>query len=281
MGSARDHVFGVAELLGIVLSFLGNRDLLVNVQRVSKRWRDVIQASPMIQKSLFLRPTLTPWAPHQVYTINCLCTAIIPVTFTILSVGGGTWRYIMPYVHLSTEARAQCWTFEFIRKWFVDNASWRRMLVSQPPIKTVYWNISSDGQPGTRNLGRRYSIQLEFPEGLRMGEFCDFALGGYIIEWPYMDASKEGSPFSNEIAKFYGHFEHEEHAIIVKQVARTNTVGQETYPRVSDLRKYHNNIKKILVRTRGSSGYMELAIDSASALELFLEAAQARLPQGN
>lgn len=57
--AAREEVFETTELMEHIISFLPMKKIF-NVQRVSKRWNDVIAASPGIQEKMFLRLKTTP-----------------------------------------------------------------------------------------------------------------------------------------------------------------------------------------------------------------------------
>ncbi|KAI1469373.1 uncharacterized protein F4812DRAFT_457911 [Daldinia caldariorum] len=288
MGSARDRVFSTTELLEMAISLVNNRDILVNVQRVSKRWRDVIHASPTIRKSLFLLPSPTLLAPHQPYTLTCL-TSIIPAFLSTHSFEGGSQRYITRDGRFMMDDIFGNFSSEFKRKWFVENASWRRMLVSQPPIKKIYWCIYRQGRLGTPVLVPKYMAELEFPEGLRMSELYSLLLrakGYYAIQWPNMAC--ERFSVSDEQAESMAEFERkarEEHAILVKQLTWGDTmdldVKQEAYLPTSDLQALHKNIKQVEALGVGAAeaqflSGMDLKIDSVSAMRLLMMVAMAR-----
>jgi len=54
--TVHDTVLNTAELLEAILLHLSGRDILVNVQRVCKKWKQAICDSPSIQTELWLRP---------------------------------------------------------------------------------------------------------------------------------------------------------------------------------------------------------------------------------
>ncbi|KAG4217112.1 hypothetical protein PC116_g34407, partial [Phytophthora cactorum] len=92
--------------------------------------------------------------------------------------------------------------YEFQLKWLVNNASWRGMLVSQPPIKKVHWQIWRQDQSDLRIFLPQTLVELEFPEGLRMGDYYDLILGtrgSHEIIWPYMDKVEKDPPHSEDI----------------------------------------------------------------------------------
>jgi hypothetical protein len=54
--TVHDTVLNTEELLEAILLHLSGRDILVNAQRVCKKWKQVISDSPAIQTELWLRP---------------------------------------------------------------------------------------------------------------------------------------------------------------------------------------------------------------------------------
>ncbi|KAF2135189.1 uncharacterized protein K452DRAFT_303729 [Aplosporella prunicola CBS 121167] len=111
--SAADQVFQCTELLEHILSFTSINTLLV-LQRVCRRWRDVIRCSTKLQRALYFKPDLT----GDVYGLNPLLVQRFTFARTpderlwISTKGKGYWRNKL----LSCK-----------------NASWRGMLFTQPP----------------------------------------------------------------------------------------------------------------------------------------------------
>ena len=62
MASAEERVLSINELLSMILEQLPGRKIFA-IQSVSKHWRAIIQASPTIQKNLFLRAEGAPVTP--------------------------------------------------------------------------------------------------------------------------------------------------------------------------------------------------------------------------
>ncbi|KAK4615849.1 hypothetical protein CLAFUW4_10323 [Fulvia fulva] len=125
--SACRRVFAIAELAEQILLNLPARDLLTKAQRVSHHWRTNIQASSPIQQALFLKP------------INCT-----PLAFRITGTKkllarynpNGVWTasphhqdLVAPYGNPFVDAKTS--NGEAMMR---PEASWRRMLVTQPPI---------------------------------------------------------------------------------------------------------------------------------------------------
>ncbi|KAK8038983.1 hypothetical protein PG993_007394 [Apiospora rasikravindrae] len=140
----------IPELLESILLYLDETTLLVIVQRVSKPWRDLIATSPRLQRKLFLLPNesdATVRAPRP----NPLLAAAFPFCFDdIVSPPQSSrarrilwaksnivaaWPAIMdqraanPLYQLPQWPRL--WTHQ--QAFGHPRASWRRMLVHQPP----------------------------------------------------------------------------------------------------------------------------------------------------
>ncbi|KAG4441035.1 hypothetical protein IFR05_003490 [Cadophora sp. M221] len=157
--TAAQQVFATPELLENILSQLPFYDLLVHAQRVNRTFHGVISSSPSIQKALFFLP-----APDQVAPKPCPFLRASDSTRYVdrriqdwdqvhrdLRKQGqrphrGEWlddSGLRPY---SRTAASSARKEAVARK----DASWRRMLLIQPPIKEVHvdsgkgW-ILSDG----------------------------------------------------------------------------------------------------------------------------------------
>lgn len=94
--SSRQNVFATTELLEHIISFLPMKKIF-NVQRVSKRWQDVISTSPSIQEKMFLRPKTTP---KEVYGARRLGQDVHWLMF-----GSSMARDIVTMVTLNPELR--------------------------------------------------------------------------------------------------------------------------------------------------------------------------------
>ncbi|KAH7360829.1 hypothetical protein BKA65DRAFT_547540 [Rhexocercosporidium sp. MPI-PUGE-AT-0058] len=159
--TAAQQVLSTPELLENILRHLPFHDLLVHAQRVNRTFNDVISSSLPIQKSLFFLP-----APDQVEPQPCpFLRASSNTRFVDRRVQDwdqvqresrkqghkrphhrGEWlddSGIMPYSrNAASSARKEAVARE--------DASWRRMLIIQPPIKEVHvdsgkgWIVSDD-----------------------------------------------------------------------------------------------------------------------------------------
>ncbi|KAI5358888.1 putative F-box domain-containing protein [Septoria linicola] len=132
-----NKVFQITELAEKIFLFLPPRDILVNVQRVSRRFKAVIDGSELAQQALFNKPI----GNIQLQRVACYKR----------STCNGFWE-------LSTEQNAYCrdvatgqycfMTHPLVRQIQEDNvglekraryrnASWRRQLAFQPPVSYV------------------------------------------------------------------------------------------------------------------------------------------------
>ncbi|KAI3327823.1 hypothetical protein HD806DRAFT_531158 [Xylariaceae sp. AK1471] len=146
--SAAQHVLGTVELLEFILLNLDTRTLLTSAQRVDRYWHEVIRHSPLLQRALFFEPDLN--AP-RIY--NLLLAGVFPFCFPHLDPEAGDpmqpicRNKVLPidinfrtFPNISTIIRKAS-AFAYI------HASWRRMLVQQPPIygKGPTWTMITAG----------------------------------------------------------------------------------------------------------------------------------------
>jgi hypothetical protein len=167
--AARDAVLATTEVLAVILFHLPPQDLLVAAPRVSKHWQSTIAACPHLQRALFFlpspsRPAGRPFCP----TPNPLLAAPFR---PFLSAGApelsmeGLLRCGLPIADASDGRRRH-------RAFARAGASWRRMLVSQPPPRVVGCSLETPRWAYTAPPRRRV---LELPDGLRMGQLWDAA----------------------------------------------------------------------------------------------------------
>ncbi|KAJ7830985.1 hypothetical protein B0H14DRAFT_3464379 [Mycena olivaceomarginata] len=105
MSSAQNAVISAPELLELILSHLPMRDLLIIAPLVSKTWQSTT-LTPCLQRALFFEPDL-----HQ----NAFET---------------------PSSHNYSDIQSMPW-FKAPKAFQRPEASWRRMLVAQPPVQTM------------------------------------------------------------------------------------------------------------------------------------------------
>jgi hypothetical protein len=151
--SATDRTLAVTELLELVLLNTKQRTLLTSCIRVCTRWHKLITTSSALQKHLYFLPPET----HH-FTINPLLDWGFPGWFSKRHwIDPGEWG--KAYAHceqpptaphdddervynLSTDARALNkflvlpWNTKETA-WRYNNASWRKMQISQPPVRAL------------------------------------------------------------------------------------------------------------------------------------------------
>jgi hypothetical protein len=136
-------VLTTPELLANILLHLPLVNLLP-AQRVSKAWNNIITTMPSLQRALFLSPEPDTHSPR----FNPLLKKHFPIWFSepdnptkVVRVSGkGICALFEEEVGLSTGYAA---------KLMREEASWRRMLVIQPPVRhaDVHWANNGLGDP--------------------------------------------------------------------------------------------------------------------------------------
>ncbi|KAJ7648804.1 hypothetical protein DFH06DRAFT_1095597 [Mycena polygramma] len=161
MSSAADTVISTTELLELILWHLPMRSLLVTAPLVSKTWQ-AITLSPILQRALFFQPDTSAASAD---TIQNPILAEFFQPFFAPAMDGDRPRW----PNTVAEIRAMPWSKApdaFRRR----DASWRRMLVRQPPAQTILVRQCSHG--ATSDERRAVLADLE----LRMGMLYDLTL---------------------------------------------------------------------------------------------------------
>ncbi|KAK8134173.1 hypothetical protein PG984_006185 [Apiospora sp. TS-2023a] len=172
----------VPELLESILQHVDERSLLVSAQRVNKRWREAIENSPRLQKKLFLMPDDSDAAARDPRH-NPLLAAAFPFCFDDLTAYPYTARPViwaksdvpaaLPPVLKQRRANPLTQLPQSWHLWGPRHAafgrleaSWRRMLVHQPPvIPSELLKVVQRGQPQKWiPLPRRLGPGLEMQE---------------------------------------------------------------------------------------------------------------------
>ncbi|KAI8966325.1 hypothetical protein F5Y11DRAFT_189655 [Daldinia sp. FL1419] len=288
MTSAQDRVLHVTELLEGILSFLSMHDILINAQRVSKRWRDVIETSPEVRKAIFLFPSSTSLFDKEVYSKNRKILYVFPQLFSVhldrdVSFHNKPWGFM----DLMSDTK-----FHFPsglkERWLTNNASWRNMYVSQPPIEKIYWHIQN--QTDRRVSMPGIVVTFEFPGGLRMGDYYDLIIGtkgAHRVLWPQVEG--KGVPESSDADNQYQWFTLQrsradrEHAILVVQFTTRTRVyppERDSFWNPRDLQIHHENLRVLETLEVSATApavtwrYLIPEIDSASAMKIFLHEAR-------
>lgn len=169
---AFDAVFDTLELAELILGELCMRDLLISVQRVCRHWKATIDGSPKLQEALFFRPINNKrlvyrgktHSQHQDMTKDVGITAGLPtqpsspvyehplITFKCSKIRkySNTWL-TMPDAEIMGH----------------PDASWRRQLLTQPPLAELKRWSYHDGV-GVPNV-----IRASPHIGLTMGDCAE------------------------------------------------------------------------------------------------------------
>ncbi|KAJ7899792.1 hypothetical protein B0H13DRAFT_1718063 [Mycena leptocephala] len=159
--SARDSVIQTRELVEHTLALLPIRDLLVTAPLVSKMWQ-AITLSPSLQRALFFEADPTASASHPIK--NPLLVELFEPFFAPNAARKFPW----PGSAASIVAMPWAQAPEAFKR---ADASWRRMLVTQPPAQTMVV-IHNRHSMGGRSQRKAVLRDLS----LRMGMLYDFAV---------------------------------------------------------------------------------------------------------
>ena len=118
----KSAVLSIWELLELILLCLDMRTLLLS-QRVCRHWHEVIMRSKPIQQVLFFMPIEPTNVPHDARTRNPLLEEILWPRFV-----NPEWRF--PGLDKQIIAKLKS---SYKRM----SASWRRMLIQQPPTSVI------------------------------------------------------------------------------------------------------------------------------------------------
>lgn len=163
-------VWAVPEIAENILVHLPMKDLLL-AQRVSSGWKQLITRSPVLQERLFFRPRQSdanrqlPSDAVPARELNLLLVEHMPMWFPTSedkrdqSVRDAPWAESVSRL-------------VFLRR----DASWRRMLLAQPPF-TLFESV----QRVHHRVGDELSVGcIEQPDGVRMGLAYDKAAGSIV-----------------------------------------------------------------------------------------------------
>lgn len=144
-------------ILTAILLSLDRRELLTSATRVCRRWHSLIEGSPLLRRYLFFDASA-----ESCRTINPLLQANFPPWFELPEYRQGVWA---GFAHqppaVAKIPLAQPEHREALTR---SGASWRRMLVQQPPIFRLGFVLAETAYS---------TAELDFPDGLRMGALYD------------------------------------------------------------------------------------------------------------
>ncbi|KAJ7441977.1 hypothetical protein FB451DRAFT_1298034 [Mycena latifolia] len=187
MSTARDTVMSTSELLERILAQLPLRYLLVAAPLVCKAWQAIITLSPTLQRALFFQPDPSPRSDSEPVR-NPLLVEMFPPFFA----GAGKNRW--SWSGQASTIMAMPWSKApdaFKRK----EASWRRMLVTQPPAQTMIVTETCHGQIGDyeqRAVLHDLSLRMGFLYDLAV-PLIDRVASSFCIHWHHEpDRDSEG-----------------------------------------------------------------------------------------
>ncbi|KAL4799215.1 hypothetical protein BDV19DRAFT_385466 [Aspergillus venezuelensis] len=177
MATATERALCIPEILELILLQMEMADLLVAAQRVNSHWLAIIRNSPRLQQALFFDPVSAPAEPKELYDLSesvargesaipePYCTQLRVSINPLLEKHFGRvffnltkdrefnrWEQFMQQMTFATK---QDWARSAIdesykaqwRAYTRREASWRRMLVTQPPQPGLgYVRRSKTGQ---------------------------------------------------------------------------------------------------------------------------------------
>lgn len=168
--SQADIVLSIPELFEAILLHVDSHTLLTSAQRVCRRWHNIISTTPSIQKTLYFRPEMA--SPSREKRINPLLQAHFLPWFGSSDHVCDRDLFMSLPLYL---AGSNTGDNPFLR----PKASWRRMLISQPPVQTfgIYTEIESFPLPSSHSEVGTYIHSNEEESangvGLCMGKYYD------------------------------------------------------------------------------------------------------------
>ncbi|KAJ7808517.1 hypothetical protein B0H14DRAFT_3152041 [Mycena olivaceomarginata] len=167
MSTAQDTMISTPELLEATLLQLPMRDLLVTAPRISKTWH-AVTLSPIIQRALFFETD--PSASKRVR--NPLLRKLFPPFFARPPPANSQRSQSAVWPGNADAIIAMPWS-KAPDAFKCAEASWRRMLVAQPPVQTV--RITQTINSFMCNP-ERHGVLKDSDMPLRMGGLYDLAL---------------------------------------------------------------------------------------------------------
>lgn len=188
---ARTSVLNTVELLETIFQHCTQADLIVNIQRVCRKWHAVAVTMPqtfldkvppldLAVSSLRQPNPLLRWHFSALYKAN---EASGPLFMHLFRLCTEKYSYKKQYwqqpregefklsqmgiaLHESSSAKH--------RAFANPNASWRKMQLCTPPITTLVYRRDGDGDKDAQ--------KVSFPDGLRMGDLYDLAIEGIVCD---------------------------------------------------------------------------------------------------
>ncbi|KAI9924875.1 hypothetical protein ASPWEDRAFT_40561 [Aspergillus wentii DTO 134E9] len=173
------------ELLELILLQLDLRTLIASTPQVCRAWAALVKESSLIQEALFMKPLRKH--PNSEKQLNPLLVDAFPPLF----------QYHDPETPEGEAYELPLTTLDMVKRpekkeaYLRPEASWRRMLVQQPPATTlaVYQtSVSCQGYSGSYTFLQRKDPE-KAQEGIRMDLLFDLVLldGGIDFEYCFRD----------------------------------------------------------------------------------------------
>ena len=199
--SARSRALAIPELLENIISFLPEREILTNAQRVSRTWRISVAESPRIQRQLFLPKGKKPAVSPMRFTDDNLWGEMsedfgIPiykqsvVSNHLLNSADRLYADYLPAENGYTCYRMgkSAGDFQEVHHFWVDvlpygqpafshnpDLSWRSMQLCDPPITVANSNTGSGGRFGHSGAPSIWAMLFD-RDGITMGLAYDTAV---------------------------------------------------------------------------------------------------------
>ncbi|GIK07252.1 hypothetical protein Aspvir_002910 [Aspergillus viridinutans] len=169
MASSTHVPFGIPEILEMILLNLDMRTLLC-IQRTCRSWWSMIRDSLPIQKALYF--THIENTPDQDKVQNPLLVEAFPALFKLTDPDNpeDDYEYDKPALATFDMMKSSSKLAAYLR----PEASWRRMLVQQPPVcKFEVYIYSTSGYGFAHTSFEVPEDPRGFTDGLRMGDFFE------------------------------------------------------------------------------------------------------------
>ncbi|KAK3707069.1 hypothetical protein LTR37_012401 [Vermiconidia calcicola] len=153
MASTAEQLFCVTELLEQILLHAELRDILLS-QRVAKSWRATVQGSARLKQALFFEPVSGPrlvhqWSPFGIFAKRwCSIDTDQPVDFEPL-LDPLLDKMLREMAALRREGPfIPCGGLDVSlgQQYHYPEASWKRMLLTQPPVAEMHLGVSESGE---------------------------------------------------------------------------------------------------------------------------------------
>jgi hypothetical protein len=209
MPPAMHFVLSKPELIEAILLRLPMRDLLVHAQLVNKDFHSVITKFPSLQRKPFFvaKPAKSTQIPQddrgfrpQDWEINTLLGERFTVWFKNLDQFKSQIGDLRKPDRNRSKERTAAYAWR--------EASWRRMLVTQPPITSLAVVKSTSARGGTSE----YTGEIFLEDGIKMGLLFDLtkthiinvsAISSFALWWHILLSEKEETVLEAKIMKHH------------------------------------------------------------------------------